>query len=466
MTWDGWTGMDADKSLKIATRRFQNGNYLLSLNKFAQARKEFEVALTIYERTDAYKEIAETLNNIGIAMHRDGLNAGARSFLERSYALKKEKNTATKESMFNTLYNLLHISGVLSPDEFENYYIELKMIGESLGGDHLSIVEKEKAIYDSVVTTRALAIKRKQEEEQARGSSSGALEHLQTSGMPCLVRVNFVLQGFTIGLNEPVTYLTRGKIVKIEQLVSKSAGIDSTEGILEFEAPYDSVRNLIEGNILSLVADEAFEHLKKFMGAMVLVRDEINYSLRKSRFSVVTVLMKNAFGDFLEIYQSPAVNPPVPTMLNSEDVMMVKMLLSSDPSIYKLLTLNAKRLYDEEHFSVSIMESMTALDAFLNGLLRSSLTGDQLLDFTSVANCSLYHRLDYLKHLLSGVKQGTAEGSLEAYLGETGKDLEEALGFYDRIMAGEKAGIGAAEAGKSLRAVSAAIYDLKSRFGV
>ncbi len=458
--------MDADKSLKIATRRFQNGNYLLSLNKFAQARKEFEVALTIYERTDANKETAETLNNIGIALHRDNLNAEARSYLERSYALKKEKNTATQESMFNTLYNLLHISGVLSPDEFENYYIELKVIGESLGGDHLSIVEKEKAIYDSVVTTRALEIKRKEEEAQARGSPSGALEHLEASGIPCIVRVDFAIQGFTIGLNEPVTYLPRGKMVKIEKLVYKAEGIDSTDGVMEFEAPYASVRNLIECNNPGQVADEAFEHLKKFMGAIVLVRDEINFSLRKSRFSVSTVVMKNSFGDFMEIYHSPAVNPPLPTVLNSEDVMMVKMLLSSDPSLYKLLTLNARRLYDEEHFSVSIIESMTALDAFLNGLLRSSLTGDRLLDFTSIANCSLYDRINCLKRLLSGVEGSAVECSLEACLGETGKELEEALDCYDRIMSGEKSGIGAAEAGKSLRAVSAAIYELKSRFGV
>ncbi|WP_424356754.1 tetratricopeptide repeat protein [Methanocella sp. MCL-LM] len=458
--------MDAEKSLKIATRRFQNGNYLLSLNKFGQARKEFEVALTIYERTDAYKETAETLNNIGIALHRDGQNADARDFLERSYALKKEKNTATKESMFNTLYNLLHISGVLTPDEFESYYIELKRIGEELGGDHQDIVEKEKAIYDSVVATRAMDIRRKQEEEQARSSPAGALEHMQASGIPCLTRVDFELHGFAIGLNEPITYLNRGKMVKIEGLVAREEGIDSTLGTVEFEAPYQSIRSLIESNDIKPVEAEAFEHLKKFMSTLVVVREEINFSLRKSRFSISRVTMKNAFGDFVDLYAGQEAAKHVPTVLNSEDVMLVKMMLSSDPSMYKLLTLNSRRLYDEEHFAVSIIESMTALNAFLNVLLRTSLTGDHLLDYTSIQNTSLYNRLDYLKRLLSGIEKGEAEGTLETYLGETGKDLGEAMVFYDRIMSGDKSGIGNVEAGKSLRAVSAAIYELKSRYGI
>ncbi len=48
--------MDAQKSLKIAQRRFQNGNYLLSLKKYGQARAEFEVALTLFEKTESHKE--------------------------------------------------------------------------------------------------------------------------------------------------------------------------------------------------------------------------------------------------------------------------------------------------------------------------------------------------------------------------------------------------------------------------
>lgn len=458
--------MDAEKSLKIAARRFQNGNYLLSLNKYGQARKEFEVALTIYERTDAYKETAETLNNLGITMLRDGLGEEARDYLERSYALKKEKNSATKVSMFNTLYNLLNISGVLTPDEFESYFIELKRIGEELGGEHLEVVEKEKVIYDSVVASRALDLKRKQEEELARSSPSGALEHMQASGIPCLVRVDFLMHGFTIGLNEPITYLNRGKMVKIERLTTVAEGIDSTRGTIEFEAPYESVWNLIKGNDSKPVEAETFEHVKKFMSTIVLVREEINFSLRKSRFSVSSITMKNGFGEFTELFSGPASNQQVPLVLNSEDVMLVKMQLSSEPSLYKLLALNSKRLYDEEHFVVSIMESVTAFNAFLNVLLRTSLTGDHLLDFTSIENTSLFNRVDYLKRMLSGIEKGEADGSLETYLGETGRDLEEALGYYDRIMSGQKSGLGSVEASRTLRAVSSAIYELKSRYGI
>ncbi len=34
--------------------------------------------------------------------------------------------------MFNTLYNLLSISGAMTPDEFESYFLEMKALGESL----------------------------------------------------------------------------------------------------------------------------------------------------------------------------------------------------------------------------------------------------------------------------------------------------------------------------------------------
>ena len=42
-----------------------------------------------------------------------------------------------------------------------------------------------------------------------------------------------------------------------------------------------------------------------------------------------------------------------------------------------------------------------AFDAFLNALLRSSLTGDHILDYTSVEDCSLYDRVLYLKKLIA-----------------------------------------------------------------
>ena len=73
--------MDAQKSMKIAARRFQNGNYLLSLKKYGQARTEFEVALTLYEKTESYKELAEALNNIGLTLLKDGQADAARATL-------------------------------------------------------------------------------------------------------------------------------------------------------------------------------------------------------------------------------------------------------------------------------------------------------------------------------------------------------------------------------------------------
>ena len=150
--------MDAQKSLKIAARRFQNGNYLLSLKKYGQARAEFEVALTLYEKMSAYKEIAETMNNIGMTLLKDGAADQAKGYFVKTYEIKKMHSTATRESMFNTLYNLLSIPGVMTPDEFESFFLEMKALGESLGGEYLGIVEREREVYDSIVTQRAATL--------------------------------------------------------------------------------------------------------------------------------------------------------------------------------------------------------------------------------------------------------------------------------------------------------------------
>ena len=63
--------MDAQKSLKIAQRRFQNGNYLLSLKKYGQARAEFEVALTLFEKNELLQG-----NRGGDEQHRDDAAEG------------------------------------------------------------------------------------------------------------------------------------------------------------------------------------------------------------------------------------------------------------------------------------------------------------------------------------------------------------------------------------------------------
>lgn len=465
--------MDIDKSLKIATRRFQNGNYQLSLKNFRQARKEFEVAQIIYEKTGSFKELAETLNNIGIAMLRDGNSVDAREFLERSYLLKKEKKTATNESMFNTLYNLLSISGILTPDEFESYFIELKAIGETLGGDHAEIVNREKAIYDSVVEMRAKDLKKKQEEEMARSSPAGALEHLVISAIPCVVRVDFVIHGIAVDLSEPLTYLNRSKHVSIEKLTHVDDGhLIASTGTLEFEAPYASVKHLMDPDREVLPEGEktiqgfALDHIKKFTSTIALIREDLSYILSGSDFYITGIAMKNSFGDIMELYRGNGVQPVEPLKFNSEDSMLLKMMLTTEPHVYRMILLNARRLLTEELYPLSIIESITGFDLFLNLLLRSSLNADHLLDYTSIDNPGLYERIDYLKRLLSGKEKGETEGSLEDYLGDTGASLEEVFVYYDRIMIGDKSGIEAHEAEKALKAVNRTIIDLKAKYGV
>ena len=174
--------MDAEKSLKIARKRFQNGNYLLSAKKYGAARKELEVALSLYEKTDADKEQAETLNNIGITLVKEGRADKAKDFFERSYELKKGFENA-KESQFNTLYNILGVGASLGADEFERYFLSMKALGAELGGEYADIVSKEQAVYDRFTELREKE-RRRREEDLAKTSSSGALEHLDPIATP------------------------------------------------------------------------------------------------------------------------------------------------------------------------------------------------------------------------------------------------------------------------------------------
>jgi len=464
--------MDANKSLKIATRRFQNGNYLLSRDKFGQARKEFEVSLTLFERTDSYKEIAETLNNIGITLLRDGVDRQAHDFLERSYTMKKNNAVATKESIFNTLYNLLSIPDILTPDEFEEYFIELKLIGESLGGEYMDVVEKEKVIYDSMVQSRALEIERKKEEELARSSPEGALKHLQASGLPCVVRVSFDLDGFSLDIPIPLTYLNKGKTVRIESMSpTKDSNLKSTSGTIEFETLYTNVDNLIN-DIHDPMDNDLFDHIKKFTNALVLTRDDINFSPIKSNFTMTSVDVRNAFGEFIELYRA---NETRSETLNftPEDIEAIKRTLSSKPPLYKLLMLNAKRLNNEGNFPISIIDAMTALNVFLNTLLRDSLTGDDLLSYTNSTEHSLSTQIEHLKRLTSDNHRKQSDNPTETYLSSTetnlsenNRDLEEALTSYNRIMHSENHTPTAKEADLVIETVDHAIHDLKHRYNM
>jgi hypothetical protein len=144
--------------------------------------------------------------------------------------------------------------------------------------------------------------------------------------------------------------------------------------------------------------------------------------------------------------------------------MMMNVMLSSEPPVYKLLLMNARRLLDEEYPGLSVVTAVAGLDAFLNILLRSTLNSDQLLDYTSIGDCSLYDRIRFLVRLAGDLKEDDPDSTLEKYLGEAGQGIADAIECYERAVAGLI--IGADEADKSLKAINRAVYQLKSKYGI
>ncbi|HTX43360.1 MAG TPA: tetratricopeptide repeat protein, partial [Methanocella sp.] len=315
--------MDASKSLQIARRRFQNGNYLLSLKKYPAARKEFDVALALYEKTDAYKETAEALNNIGITLVKDEMPEEAKGYFERAYELKKQ-NDEGGESLFNSLYNLVGLGTALTEEEFEKYFLEMKAVGDRLGGEHSDIVAKEKAVYDRFVEAREKDRQRQEEERLARSSPAGALAHLIKQGRPCVVGVKFTLHGLLVSIPE-FTYDNEGTAVKLHGIspAAGSNGMDSV-GEVEFEAPYDVVQEFISGVREGgpALLEEAFEHVKKFMEAVAMVREDMGFCVGKRDYSARSITMLNAFGEPVEMYHEDAVVKEA-AALSDEDAMMV-----------------------------------------------------------------------------------------------------------------------------------------------
>ncbi|MCD1295010.1 hypothetical protein CUJ83_08370 [Methanocella sp. CWC-04] len=473
--------MDASKSQKIAGRRFQNGNYLLSMKKYPAARKEFSVALKIYERLGSYKEMSETLNNIGITFIKDGKAADAKENFESSYLIKKEHPNGSKESLFNTIYNLLGVGSVMDVDDYEKYFIEFRSLGEELGGEFMDIVVKEQPVYDRIVEARVKELQIKQEEELARTSAAGALEHLIRSGLPCMVRVRFLLHGFAIDINEPFMFKEHGKHVRIisikpiEQNIDDSLVEPVSMGEMEFEAGYDTVRRSIEAassegdRILEVcpagVEEEAFDHVKKFMKAIAIVREDLSLSISKKYFAVRSLEVINAFGDPVEAYHVVSTKPVVPLTLTTEDAMLVNMLLSSGEDVlYKSLLLNAKRLLDEEHYDLCVLDSILGMESFLDVLFKRTFPESDLNEYNSISGVTLYDRLKLLKKLISGVHD--SEGKMELYLGDIGRDLDDILKYYDNILKNGSDDIRAYEAGKSLKTVNRVIYNLKSLYGI
>ena len=227
-----------------------------------------------------------------------------------------------------------------------------------------------------------------------------------------------------------------------------------------------SVKELMEGAPARAgrLGEEAFDHVKKFVGALALAREDIAINMNHKSFSVELVWLKNAFGEAMEIYRGAEPLPSEPVTLSSEDVMMMNVMLSSEPPVYKLLLMNARRLLDEEYHGLSVVTAAAGLDAFLNMLLRSALNSDQLLDYTSIGDCSLYDRIRFLMRLAGNLKEDDADGTPEKYLGAAGKGIEDAVECYERVLAGRN--VSPDEAEKSLKAINHAVYQLKSKYGI
>lgn len=468
------SGMDAEKSLKIARKRFQNGNYLMSVKKYPAARKELEVALSLYEKSDATKELAETLNNIGVTLVKDGMASEAKSYFERSFELKKGFENS-KESQFNTLYNLLGVGASLSEEEFEKYFILLKSIGADLGGEHADVVAKEQAVYDRFTEMREKERRRREEEEQAKSSPAGALDHLVRLGKPCIVRVKFELHGFSISCGD-YSYMSGGRMITLFGIDAAPHHDPLTEpmsiGEMEFEATYGSVSKLL--SILQIpgfdpmetpLIEESFEHVKRFMEAVAMVREDINFCLSKRAFSAISIAMRNGFGDMMEIYRADAPAPSVATVLTAEDAMLVNMMLSMDShKVYKMLMLNAKRLLSEENYSLCVVDAMAGFESFLDLLLKKALQDADRSAYLAIKGPDLKDRISYLKKLVSGTSG--QDGSLEPYLGDVGRDMDDALKCYESVMGNSEKEVMSYEAGKTFKAVNRAIYNLKSLYEI
>ncbi|HTY91139.1 MAG TPA: tetratricopeptide repeat protein [Methanocella sp.] len=449
--------MDASKSLNIARRRFQNGNYMLSLKKYQAARKEFEVALAIFEKTDAYKETAEALNNIGITYVKDGQPEEAKGYFVSSYELKKVHDEGG-ESLFNSLYNIVGLGEVLTPEEFEKYFLEMRALGESMGGEHAEAVAKEKKTYDNYIEAREAERKRQQEEVLARTTPAGALAHLQRLGKPCMIGLKFALQGIIVTVPE----FSYDDGVKV-RLAGITPGNGMSTGEIEFQSNYDSVREFLEKKEESALLDEAFEHVKKFMDAVALVREDIDFCVGKKGYSVLSITMANAFGEPVELYHTDAIEPVATATLTGEDTMLVNMMLTSKHGLYKMLLLNAKRSLAEENHSLCIIDAVAGFEAFMDLLLKKALSDAERQEYLALENPCLRERLRFLKRLIGGTD---TSDSLEHYLGDAGRDMDDVLAYYDIIMGNDGRTIGAYEAGKSLSAVSRAIYNLKALYDI
>ena len=148
-------------------------------------------------------------------------------------------------------------------------------------------------------------------------------------------------------------YLDQRKLIRIERLTAVTGpGGNSAYGTVEFETSSEVVKATYgrRSARAGRLGEEAFEHVKKFIGALALAREDIAINMNHKSFSVELVWLKNAFGEAMEIYRGAEPLPSEPVTLSSEDVMMMNVMLSSEPPVYKLLLMNARRLLDEEYY--------------------------------------------------------------------------------------------------------------------
>jgi hypothetical protein len=337
----------------------------------------------------------------------------------------------------------------------------MKALGDKLGGEQAEIVAKEKPVYDRFVEAGEAERKTQEDETLARSTPAGALEHLRKLGKPCIISLKFELQGMSVTVPDFV-YDDDGTKVRLSGMVPIDG--HASTGEIEFAADYDSVKEFLAGSSEEpALLEEAFEHVKKFMEAIALVREDIGFCVGKQGYSVRSITLMNAFGEPVEAYRAEADRPLMAVTLNDEDAMLVNMMLSTKHGLYKMLLLNAKRSMAEENHSLCIVDAVASFEAFMDLLLKKALPEAERKDYLSIENPCVRERLRFLKRLIGGVD---TPDSLEHYMGEVGRDLDDVMAYYDDIMGNDGRTIGAYEASKTLKAVNRAIYNLKSLYEV
>lgn len=452
--------MDADKTVKIASRRFKNGNYLLEQNMLAASRKEFDVAYVLYSKLDMQKETAEALNNIGITLVREGMLVEAKKSFERSYELKKRYISSPSESLFNTLHNLLGVCEKLDKEAYMKYYEEHKAAGEALGGEFLATVEKEKAVYEKVAARHTEMDGMAEEEPIEDGTPAEILEQLKNAGKPCMAYAAFAIRGIALEAPRAFSFVDNGRLVKVNSLLPAYYGEESfvcqfTKGDIEFESSFEDMSRVIWGG-KAIVEGNIITYVKKLFSALASVRDDAAISINDGNFIVTAVGFKSASDRYIEAYRRENDAGPAPVTLSGEDCMMADLALSSAHySAFKLYLANSGKMLGDGNHSMAIAVAMAGFEQFIGMFLRRTLSEDMLGQYRSEPR-TLEEKIEWVKGIacygcddtLSALEEVNAGAAIYRSVVDDGKD------------AGED------ETRLVLKAVSRAIYALKSMYGI